>query len=110
MLGFGAVAQFAVSQISAVARRFIQTGHERAPATVLEIDLDYCNNTFGVAPCTAGRIQSGAAQGGSANTIQLAAAASAVDGFYVGKTVRITGGTGNGQEGVITAYVGATRT
>jgi hypothetical protein len=30
-----------------------QTAHERTLAIVVEMDLDRCNNTFGVAPCTA---------------------------------------------------------
>jgi len=52
----------------------------------------------------------GSAQvGGSANTIKLAAAASAVDGYYVGMPLRLTAGTASGYIGRITAYNGATK-
>lgn len=47
--------------------------------------------------------------GGSTTTIKLAAGASAVDDFYTGMTVSITGGTGNGQSGEIIGYVGSTK-
>ncbi len=53
---------------------------------------------------------SGTAQAGGANTIMLAPAASAVDDFYKGYNVRITGGTGAGQIRIISDYVGATQT
>lgn len=52
---------------------------------------------------------SGTAQAGSANTITLAAGASAVNQQYVGYTVSITGGTGAGQVGIVTGYVGSTK-
>lgn len=51
----------------------------------------------------------GTATAGSATTITLAAGASAVDGFYVGMPIRITGGTGSGQSAFIAAYVGSTK-
>lgn len=91
------------------ARTLAQVAQERVPALVLEADLDTCTNTFGISPCTAGRKDSGTAQAGGASTITLRAAASAVDGAYVGMTMRITGGTGPGQERKISAYVGATK-
>lgn len=91
------------------ARSDAQAKLERIPVTVLEIDLDYCNNTYGVSPCTAGRKDSGTAQAGSARTITLRAAASAVDDFYVPMTVRTTGGTGSGQERRAGDYVGSTK-
>jgi hypothetical protein len=47
--------------------------------------------------------------GGSLTSIKLAAAASAVDDFYTGMSVSITGGTGNGQRGRIIDYVGSTK-
>lgn len=34
-------------------RSIAQAAHERFNAFVMEIDADYCNNTFGVSPCTA---------------------------------------------------------
>ncbi|MDQ4421482.1 hypothetical protein OOT33_13725 [Sphingobium sp. DEHP117] len=51
----------------------------------------------------------GTAQAGAIATITLAAGASAVNGFYVGKTVLLTSGTGSGQYKEITAYDGASR-
>jgi hypothetical protein len=51
----------------------------------------------------------GTAAAGAANTITLAAGASSVDGFYNGMPIAITGGTGSGQNAVITGYVGSTR-
>ena len=54
---------------------------------------------------------SGTAQaGGTTTTIVLAAGASATNDIYNSYTVRITGGTGSGQVGTITDYVGSTRT
>lgn len=49
------------------------------------------------------------AQAGGASTITLDAAASAVDNFYTGQQVVITGGTGAGQVRLIHSYVGATK-
>ncbi len=54
-------------------------------------------------------MNSGTAQAGGANTITLAAAASATDNLYKGETLAITGGTGAGQARIVTAYVGATK-
>lgn len=52
----------------------------------------------------------GTAQGGAAQSITLAAAGtSAVDDFYAGMALRITGGTGNGQSGIIVDYNGTTK-
>jgi len=48
------------------------------------------------------------ASAGAGSTITLVGA-SAVDGFYVGQMIVITGGTGAGQSRIITAYVGATK-
>jgi hypothetical protein len=52
---------------------------------------------------------SGTAVAGSLNSITLAAAASAVNGFYTGMILRITGGTGAGTVALVTNYVGATK-
>ena len=54
-------------------------------------------------------VHSGTAQAGAASTITLAAAASAVNDYYNGIKVRLTGGTGSGQIRTITAYVGSTK-
>ena len=51
----------------------------------------------------------GTAQGGSANTITLAASASATDDEYNTLPVEIIGGTGAGQSGDITDYDGTTK-
>jgi hypothetical protein len=50
------------------------------------------------------------AQAGGASTIQLHAGASATNDFYRNLAIRITGGTGAGQEGIVKQYVGATKT
>lgn len=51
----------------------------------------------------------GTAQAGAASTITLAATASAEDDFYTGCRITTTGGTGSGQVGTITDYVGSTK-
>lgn len=59
---------------------------------------------------TAAPITDTAQAGGTTTTIVLASGASAVDDFYTGMTVSITGGTGNGQQGEIISYDGTTKT
>jgi hypothetical protein len=51
----------------------------------------------------------GTATAGAANSITLAAGASAVDNAYRGMLIRLTGGTGSGQQRVISAYNGTTK-
>jgi hypothetical protein len=52
----------------------------------------------------------GTAQSGSTNTtIKLAAGSSAVDDYYTGMYITITGGTGSGLTRKITGYVGSTK-
>lgn len=51
-----------------------------------------------------------AVAGSTANTIKLAAAASATDDAYIGMPVRLTGGTGSGQTRTIIDYIGSTKT
>lgn len=58
---------------------------------------------------TAAAITGTAQAGGTTTSIKLASGASAVDDFYTGMTVSITGGTGNGQAGEIIAYEGSTK-
>jgi hypothetical protein len=82
---------------------------ERILSQILELDIDRCQNVYGVSPCTAGRKDTGQAQAGGASTITLRAGASAVDDFYKNMTVRITGDTGAGQERKVSAYVGSTK-
>jgi hypothetical protein len=91
------------------ARTDAQALHERRPHTALELDLDYCSNTYGVSPCTAGRIQTGTAQAGSANTLTLVAGASGVDGAYNNMRLALNSGPGSVQDQRITGYVGATK-
>lgn len=82
---------------------------ERILSEVLELDLDKCANTYGVGVCTAGRKDSGTAQAGAAGTITLRAGVSAVNDAYKNMTVRITAGTGVGQENKVSSYIGATK-
>jgi hypothetical protein len=51
----------------------------------------------------------GAATAGSASSLTLAAAASAVDDTYRNMEITATGGTGVGQSAIIKSYVGATK-
>jgi hypothetical protein len=54
-------------------------------------------------------MHTGTAQAGAASTITLAAGASASNNYYNRSGIVITGGTGAGQERLITGYVGATK-
>jgi hypothetical protein len=54
-------------------------------------------------------IDNGTAQAGAATTLTLRAGASGTDDFYNGRLLRLTGGTGAGQERIITDYVGSTK-
>lgn len=56
-----------------------------------------------------GSALTGTATAGGAGTITLAVGASAIDGFYNGQIITNTGGTGSGDSGLITGYVGSTR-
>lgn len=64
------------------------------------------DGTFGQVNQT---VRSGTAQGGGTNTVTLDASASATDDLYNGCLAWIVGGTGAGQAGVITDYVGLTK-
>lgn len=94
---------------STAARDTEKAKHERRFVELLELDMDTCTNTYGVSPCTAGIQNTGTAQAGSASTITLAAGASGDDDAYNTFVVRITAGTGSGQERVVSDYVGATK-
>jgi hypothetical protein len=63
----------------------------------------------GFAATTTGSAVTGTATAGAANSITLAGSASAVNGFYTGMILRITGGTGAGTVALITGYVGSTK-
>jgi hypothetical protein len=88
------------------ARDLAREAHERFFAAVLEADLDFCQNTYGVDPCTAGRVATGTAQSGTSNTIRLAAG-TAIDPTNM--AVRLTGGTGIGQERKVIAWNAGTK-
>jgi hypothetical protein len=79
---------------------------ETVPVTMLELDLDICNNVYGVAPCTAGTdITTGTSQTGStATTIKLAAGASGTDDFYNDDAITVVNG-----RAIITDYDGTTK-
>lgn len=62
-----------------------------------------------MAESVTGAAVTGTATAGAANTITLAAGASATDDAYVGQVITITSGTGNGHVGLITDYVGSTK-
>lgn len=81
----------------------------RKTCVFYEIDLDYCQEVFGVGACTAGQVAGDTAQAGAATTITLAAADSEADDYYNNMVIKITGGTGSGQEKTITDYVNATK-
>ena len=51
----------------------------------------------------------GTAQAGATTTVTLATGASSTDNAYTGSYIKITSGTGSGQNRVITGYVGATK-
>jgi hypothetical protein len=56
-----------------------------------------------------GQYRAATAQAGGTDTLTLDASASATTGFYVGATLTLTGGTGAGQSGLITAYDGGSK-
>ena len=81
----------------------------RNPVVMIGIVADYCTLTYGVGACTAGQVAGDTAQTGTATTITLAAGDTQADDYYNGMTIKVTAGTGAGQEAVITDYVNATK-
>lgn len=81
----------------------------REPCAFIEIDLDKCQEVYGVGACTAGQVSSGTAQAGGATTVTLAAGDTQADDYYNTMIIKITGGTGSGQERTISDYVNATK-
>ena len=63
----------------------------------------------GMAETTTAAAITGTAQAGAAGSITLAAGESSTDDIYNGMIITITGGTGSGDVGVITDYVGSTK-
>ncbi|MEW6330468.1 MAG: PilC/PilY family type IV pilus protein, partial [Pseudomonadota bacterium] len=51
----------------------------------------------------------GTAQGGGSNTITLSSGSSSTDNFYAGMLITITGGSGSGEESIISSYDGSTK-
>lgn len=78
------------------------------PVTLIGIVADKCALVYGIGACTAGQIAGDTAVTGTATTITLAAGDVQADDFYNGMTIKITAGTGAGQEAVITDYANAT--
>lgn len=58
---------------------------------------------------TSSKHDTGSAQAGTSSTITLKAASSAIDDYYNGLYITITGGTGAGQIRIIEDYVGSTK-
>jgi hypothetical protein len=54
-------------------------------------------------------VEAGAAQAGAGSTITLRSGASVTNSIYNGQVVFITGGTGAGQQRIISGYVGSTK-
>ena len=71
--------------------------------------VDSLLRACGLAATTTGSDVTGTAQDGGAGSITLASGASAVDDYYSGMIITLTGGTGDGSKGVITDYVGSTK-
>jgi len=109
-----------------VTKRTSKTGNYRVPvactaANGFEAGKSYnviASATIGgvAAKCKIGSFQvrrdsvrTGTAQAGASSTITLDSGASAVDNFYKRQRVFLTGGTGAGQDRVITGYVGSTK-
>ena len=71
--------------------------------------MDSLLRACGMSSTTTGSAVTGSSQAGSAGSITLASGASAVDDYYVGMTITITSGTGNGHKGLIVDYVGSSK-
>jgi hypothetical protein len=79
------------------------------PLYILALTMGICSRTYGISPCTAGIIFTGTATAGTSTKITLPAGASAVDDFYNGMLINLTGGTGSGQDETILDYDGTTK-
>ena len=71
--------------------------------------MDSLLRACGMSSTTTGSAVTGSSQAGGAGTITLASGASATDDYYVGMTITITSGTGNGHKGLIVDYVGSSK-
>ena len=72
-------------------------------------DADVANQVYIQASFCAAEKNAGSVQSATANTVQLSAGASAVNGIYNGMTIRTVTGIGAGQNRAITAYDGGTK-
>lgn len=79
-----------------------------SPGTTLP-EVDPLLKGCALSPTALAADVTGTAQAGATSTITLAAGASAVDNFYQGQVIEITGGTGAGQKRIIASYVGSTK-
>lgn len=71
--------------------------------------VDALLRACGMAATTTGTAVTGTAQAGAAGSITLASGASGTNNIYNGMVISLTGGTGSGSKGVITAYNGSTK-
>lgn len=71
--------------------------------------IDSLLRACGMAATTTGSAVTGTAQAGAAGSITLASGASGTSNIYNGMVISLTGGTGSGSKGVITAYNGSTK-
>jgi hypothetical protein len=71
--------------------------------------LDSLLRACGMTATTTGAAVTGTAQGGDDGEITLESGANADDDYYNGMVISITDGTGDGEKGVITDYVGSTK-
>lgn len=79
------------------------------PATTLTPSAVDGNVTLTAGAAVFHEGRSSTAQAGGASTITLDASASGTDDIYNGSSIHITGGTGSGQNRVISDYVGGTK-
>lgn len=91
------------------ARDDARQAFEHRSADVLELALDFCNNSYGISPCEAGLVTTGTAQAGSTSSITLAASDTAESNEYIDFLVYIESGTGATQAAFITDYVSSTK-
>lgn len=71
--------------------------------------LDSLLRACGMTATTTAAAVTGTAQAGDDGEITLASGANATDDYYNGMVISITSGTGDGEKGVITDYVGSTK-
>ena len=71
--------------------------------------FDWCSLSYGVGACNAGQVAGDTAQAGAASSITLSASDTQADNYYNTMVIKITSGTGAGQEKTITDFVNATK-